>query len=273
MKSGYLISCDIDGTLLNKKRKIPLKNRRFIKKAIRNGNLFVLNTGRPYQGIIDFVKKLRLYNTPISVTNGAAIIYLDKNYKIVKSTIFAMDKNRVMELIKDTEPFLALSFASSLNKYFSSDFSQVPFFFLHIRCGVKLTEGDMKEIIDEDLLNVSLQTKNEFVPQVIEIIKTKYPEFEYTKWDPWKDVTGIQVALKTANKGHALKYLQEQYKIQSDKTIAFGDELNDISMLKAAKEGYVMKNAKERMLKDAIRVTAKDNSHSGVSYELKRILK
>ena len=50
----YIIFCDLDGTLLNKKSEISKESEAYIKKIVAAGNLFVIATGRPYAGSIRF---------------------------------------------------------------------------------------------------------------------------------------------------------------------------------------------------------------------------
>ena len=46
-----------------------------------------------------------------------------------------------------------------------------------------------------------------------------------------------------SDKGNALKKLQEKLHILPEETMAFGDNMNDIGMLRAAGESYAVENA------------------------------
>ena len=50
----YLVACDLDDTLLTKDKKITNKTLRFIKKFTDSGNYFVLCTGRPLVGALQY---------------------------------------------------------------------------------------------------------------------------------------------------------------------------------------------------------------------------
>ena len=50
----YLIISDLDNTLLNNKRKISLLSKIYIKKLIKQGHYFILASGIPYQGCINY---------------------------------------------------------------------------------------------------------------------------------------------------------------------------------------------------------------------------
>lgn len=60
----------------------------------------------------------------------------------------------------------------------------------------------------------------------------------------------VEVAPIGDNKGEALKFLAEHYKIPMNKTVAVGDNLNDLSMVEVAGIGCAVGNAAQP-LKDA----------------------
>lgn len=50
---------------------------------------------------------------------------------------------------------------------------------------------------------------------------------------------------RDANKGNAVKWLQEYFQVGPEDTYAFGDNLNDIDMLRSAKHSYAVGNARD----------------------------
>ena len=64
------------------------------------------------------------------------------------------------------------------------------------------------------------------------------------------------------NKGNALKILQESLEILPEETMAFGDQLNDIEMLKRAYYSFAVSNARQEA-KDASRFLADSNVNQG----------
>ena len=57
----------------------------------------------------------------------------------------------------------------------------------------------------------------------------------------------VDCANKGANKGSALRHFQEEYGITPDETLAFGDNLNDIEMLKRASHSFAVENARDEV--------------------------
>ncbi len=74
------------------------------------------------------------------------------------------------------------------------------------------------------------------------------------------------------NKGLAIKELLKKYDISPEETMAFGDQWNDLEMLKFVKYGYLMGNAteelKQEFSKDRITLS---NDEDGI-YEVIKVL-
>lgn len=74
----------------------------------------------------------------------------------------------------------------------------------------------------------------------------------------------IEMTGKGVNKGKALRGLCDKLGITADEVMAFGDEDNDIEMLKFAKFGFAMENASDICKKDA-KMIAPSNADDGVA--------
>jgi len=70
------------------------------------------------------------------------------------------------------------------------------------------------------------------------------------------------------NKGQAVKLLQDSLGIKPEETMAFGDQLNDIEMLKQAYYSFAVGNAREEV-KAAARFRTDTNVNDGVLKILK----
>src|SRR5699024_6806850 len=72
MEGKHLIALDLDGTLLTDDKQISMRNRETLKKAIDEGHIVVIATGRPHRASIDYYHTLAL-DTPMVNFNGALI--------------------------------------------------------------------------------------------------------------------------------------------------------------------------------------------------------
>ena len=64
--------------------------------------------------------------------------------------------------------------------------------------------------------------------------------------------------------------LAKEFEIDEDKTCAFGDQRNDLSMIEMAHYGVAMINAVDELKQAAKYQTKKDNNHNGVVHFIKK---
>ena len=95
----------------------------------------------------------------------------------------------------------------------------------------------------------------------------KYPQFAVTSSLP----NNIEVNSRLADKGRALLVLAERLGIRREETMAFGDGINDLTMIGAAGTGVAMGNACPEV-KKAADLTAPDCDHDGVARVIETIL-
>ena len=71
------------------------------------------------------------------------------------------------------------------------------------------------------------------------------------------------------NKGEALKFLADYYKIPIEKTVAAGDNLNDLSMIRAAGVGCAVGNA-DILVKQAADFVSVSNNEGAIAQIIKK---
>jgi Cof subfamily protein (haloacid dehalogenase superfamily) len=75
-----------------------------------------------------------------------------------------------------------------------------------------------------------------------------------------------------SNKGDAVRFMADFYKVPLSSTIAVGDEENDCPMIEAAGVGVAMSNASEVAKKVANYVTESDNNHGGIAEVIQKFV-
>lgn len=80
------------------------------------------------------------------------------------------------------------------------------------------------------------------------------------------------VGLNHVDKASALKHLMEKYDVKPTELVTFGDNENDLQMLKMTPNGYAIKNAFPVVKESASHITAYDNEHDGVLDTLEKLL-
>ena len=82
----------------------------------------------------------------------------------------------------------------------------------------------------------------------------------------------LDISNPNADKGNAIKKIQEKFGITFEETVVFGDFLNDLEMMKVAHYSYAMKNAHPEIIKASSFVTEFDNNNNGVLKTIKKLL-
>ena len=81
----------------------------------------------------------------------------------------------------------------------------------------------------------------------------------------------VDVLSPTANKGRAVRRLQEELGVTPDQTMVFGDFLNDLEMMDAATYSFAMANA-HPLLKERANWVAPTNNANGVVRTIRTVL-
>lgn len=81
----------------------------------------------------------------------------------------------------------------------------------------------------------------------------------------------VDVISQTANKGAAVRRLQQEMGIGRSQTMVFGDFLNDLQMMDTADYSFAMDNA-HPAVRDAARFIAPSNNHNGVVRMISTVL-
>ena len=128
-----LITIDIDGTLLTNFRRLPEKNKEMILKAKKLGCHIALVSGRPFSGILPYVKELDLeHEGHFSISQNGSYIFeevitgvyqnpkdliaLDKSLEKFKVQVSAMDDDSFYTRHKNPNLFTKLdSFLTKLD--------------------------------------------------------------------------------------------------------------------------------------------------------------
>lgn len=239
-----LITCDIDGTLIKDYSK-ELNNSLFelIKKFKEKGTLFVATSGRQ-------LPNLKILFEPIAndigyiSENGALIVY--NNKIIYKSAIENTLAKKLAQKILNT-PNLEALICCANTTYIVPKCQN---FLNHIKNELKndITVVNSLDDIKEEILKVSIYEKGKITSETLNpFIEEFGDKFKHTLSGlSWYDFMNCNT-----HKGSAIEILQKKLNISKDETAAFGDNFNDIEMLKDAKYSFAMEEAHKDVKKYA----------------------
>ncbi|MBS5853850.1 MAG: Cof-type HAD-IIB family hydrolase [Clostridia bacterium] len=286
-----LITVDLDGTLLNKYGEVSEYTKNIIKKVTDQGILVVLASGRISESVLTIAKEIGANKYYIS-GNGSVLYDMQKKEIIYEKYL---SKEKVLELIELCEKnsiyyniytessVIAKSlnynvaFYNYENTKKSSDkkteINIVDDVYNYIKTlntnkFLKMTICDenkivfssilrkVKDIPDIDVLEVSHMSKKKIKMGTKEVSVGYY----YT-----------EVSSKNVDKWYAIEEIMKKENIAKEEVISFGDNNNDILMIKNAGLGIAMGHSNEQVKKVAKFVT-QTNDEDGVAKALENII-
>lgn len=269
-KITKILFTDIDGTLLDDKKEIPMSNREAIEKLIKEGHKIVLTTGRALSGTVGQAEKLGLTfdGCYIIAFNGAEIYDSYRKETLYKcripmdtvARIFAIcEEQKVHIQTYDDKYVLAKENNAYLERYCRE-----------IVCESKIDIELPYSLVEEPskLLLLSYDDHDKLYEMQRMIL-----EAEGDTVDAFFSSKGLlEVVLKGTNKGAAIQRLCHILNIPLEHSVGAGDGNNDIPLLETAYVGAAMKNAVDVVKEAADYVTEHDNNEGGLAEIIERFI-
>lgn len=263
-----LIAIDLDGTTLNQDSKITDKTAKTLRRAVEDGHSVVIATGRPYRMSKNFYQELQL-TTPMINFNGALVHLPGKVWAGEEETSF--NRKVVFDLMAEKKN-LKLDFIAAENRetFFIDDLN---FFDQHFFSSDFATDENLLTVntLRTNPTSVLLRSQPENVGSVSEELKQQFgQEVEVNTWGGPNPI--LEVVAKGIQKAHGLKRVIDNFNLKSEDIIAFGDEHNDVDMLKFAGWGVAMANGTDQVKSVANDITEKPNTEDGMADYLTKYL-
>ena len=106
--------------------------------------------------------------------------------------------------------------------------------------------------------------------QLLELQKTLRAEFKERAVIFTSKPYFLEILPPDCGKGEAVSYLAKELNIPIEKTMGFGDSMNDESLIRMAGHGVAMCNGLSEIKSIARHVTDFDNNHDGVGEFIKK---
>lgn len=267
-----LICVDMDGTLLNSKKRISERNLKAINQAHDKGVRFVVATGRifvsaNYYGTIIGVK------TPIIASNGSYIREKDMDKAIYEEYLNKSECTIILNLLKQ---YNIMPQFYSTDTIYTEEIKHSAL--IYSKANETLPKNRQVEIKIikqwENLFDKSLDLiKVMVVDDNKENVKAAKDDFlKLNKFEVVSSMNGsFEIMKKGTSKGEAVKKICEYYGIDKNEVICIGDNENDLSMIKFAGLGVAMGNAEEFVKKQADYITL-SNEEDGVAHVIEKFV-
>lgn len=254
-----LIALDMDGTLLNSKKELPeefipwVKSHPEVKVAIASGRQYY-TLERDFIPIKDQLVFI--------AENGAFVFY--KGEMIYKDPMNREQVLKSLDLIeKIPNAVPVISGAKSAFLTLPNEEVKYNTDMYYVRQSIV---DDLRKVVDEDVVaKVAVFFEGGKAEASRKYFENLGEDMIYAlSGDCWIDIMN-----RSTGKGNALKAIGERYGISPAETMAFGDYLNDLTLLQACEESYCMKNGHPELKAVAKYVTEKTNDENGVMETLK----
>lgn len=254
MENLSIILSDLDGTLFHDDKSISDYTKKIIRQAQKKGILFGICTSRAK---VNAIKYLDGIEPDIFISNGGGMITLG-NEKIYDCRF---SEDEVKKLIKNTFEVFgsdAIISADNENTLYSNSKEDLPDKFWIYNDFSDFHESCMKICIQ------SLDKK--LIEKAASVI-----DLENIDYLPFSDIPWYKLSKKGATKEKAIEALCNHLKISPSQITAFGDDFNDIGMLKLCGKGIAMGNAIKEV-KEAATEICQTNENDGVARWMEKSL-
>ena len=253
---------DMDGTLLNSKRRISAVNAGEIQKAVGDDLIFTVATGRMYRAALPYAQELGI-DAPLITHNGAVI-------KTVSG------KRLAIEYIEPELVSQVVDFADELGFYIHL-YTENDFLYRH-----QTKESDWyEEAVNMKGVAVgeNLREHNEGIAKILimdlslehvqEIIEKFNARFGGKLKAQNSDPSHVEIMSPGVSKANAILKLAEMYHIQPEEIAAIGDSGNDVPMLQLAGTSIAVANANKEA-KAAAKYQVGTNDENGVAQAIEK---
>lgn len=257
-----MVVTDMDGTLLNSKSEVSGHFFELYEELKFHNVKFVAASGRQYSSIKEKLNSIAKEIT-IVAENGGYVkqgeaelesIYLSRenvelllpSVKEAKELYTVLCGKKAAYIEQDQTKFVNI-----LKEYYTQftildDFSQLP---------------------DDDIFKVAIyhfESSEKYIYPAVKHLENKFQI--KISGENWVDISN-----PIANKGRAVKLLQDKYGISKNETMVFGDFNNDLEMIERGFFSYAMSNAHDNV-KKAARFQTKSNNELGVEIILQDLI-
>lgn len=257
-----LIATDMDGTFLDSSKKFSMEFFEIFEELRKKDIKFVIASGNQYY---------RLYQKFLPVSNEMYFIgengsYIARGAKLlatntldnkqVKAIISLVEKHQELRMI-----LCGVKSAYVLNKY--KDLEPVVRTYY---CNYMFV--DSYDEIDDEIMKIAIYDPEFKIIEYADDIARGLAKGvkATTSGNEWIDIQNEDI-----NKGLAISFLQKELGILPEECMAFGDQMNDYSLLKAVKYSYAMANAVDDIKNIAYSI-ADSNDNQGVLKVIKEVV-
>ena len=237
-----MILSDLDHTLLRQDGSVSGETLRVLGECRAKGILFAIATARYWIGAEHYINLLK---PDYEITTDGTLIH-SRNKCIYSSEFSVSDTNRIIRCVLERIPEAEITVADGKTVYWNSR---------HISDSVKLRKAvycDYAFPLDIRANKIVADLPEERIAkEIAEMVHCKLQCYRGEKWYAFMPAG--------SGKTEAIRALAGASGVRTEDMVAFGDDQNDLEMLKACGTGIAVANAVPEVLEAADEVTLSNN--------------
>ena len=277
-RNSTIFVSDLDGTLLDDEARLSPRSRSHIERIVAAGIPFTVATARAIQSTRPVFDGVELA-LPVVTFNGAFISrLLDGGFEL----IHAIDEDSISTILEvagrhHIDPFVSTNDGSDDHLYYPERRNEGMDLYLAGRMSARdprLSDASRsKRYLSEQIVCFTFIDQLRAVKGVLAGIETQELPvatslFENRYSPGWYWLT---VRDADSNKGSTTRELMARYGLERHRLVAFGDETNDLDLLREADVGVAVENGVKELKQVADEVIGPNNGDSVTSYILEEL--
>lgn len=268
-----MIGLDLDGTLLTDRKEITPRTRRVISRAIEEGVVVLVATGRPWMGVPEELREFPGMRYALT-SNGARILDVQEGVVLEEHLLPPDSAKKAMricgkydtlqEIYFDGQGYAPAEKMAKVERYHKN-----PNMWEYMR-KTRIPVDDISEFLERE--NRGLDK----VQALFADMEEREAAWRELEREPDLELVGslrynIEINAAGVNKGTGLVNLGRLLGIRREEIMACGDGDNDTVMLREAGFGVAMGNAEEQVKEAADHITL-TNEKEGVAEAIEKFV-
>lgn len=255
--NGYLLITDMDGTLIDDDRNISEENIEAIKGFISEGGKFTIATGRTVESAKSYIdryfKDIEI-GAPVALYNGSKI-YDFNNHKTIWETFLSKHNIDTIKRLKRDYPNLGLEIYCNDGIYI---YSECRFTERYKKLNYNVCYDWNDNFLDKQILKALIVGEKDELDKLEEKSADIYVNNNMIR----SAKNYLEMVPDGTSKGVQIEEICKLCRFDINKTIALGDEMNDLEMINTCRYGFAVANSNEKLLKSAKHITVSNNEHA-----------
>ena len=258
-----LVAMDLDGTLLSDELEITDRDRQAVKRLLDNDIKLILASGRPMQSMLNYAKQLDV-DLPLVSSNGALVYNIKEDNISFKTLIPTEVTKEIIAYAKERSFPLSIY---TKEEIITLDDKMAQGHLEHE--GIEAKKVDSITELEKDVVKILFYLEDKVLRTEVKSYLTQ--EYKDLLYITQSEEGFFEIMNQKSSKGKAIKYMMEDMEIPVERTVAIGNNYNDLTMFEVVGLSIATANAPTEVKKRVDYVT-KEPTDSGVAHAVDKFI-